>query len=57
MGDARVPKIRYENARSFSGMGAADSRSLRYESYVRKQHFVRRSTYFPFRRFWGDVRR
>jgi hypothetical protein len=41
----------------FPGMGAADSRSLRYDSYVRMQHFVRRSTYFPFRHFWGDVRR
>jgi hypothetical protein len=26
-------------------------------SYVRMQHFVRRSTFVPFRRFWGDVRR
>jgi hypothetical protein len=43
--------------RRFPGMGAADSRSLRYESYVRMQHFVRRSTYVPFRRFLGDVRR
>jgi hypothetical protein len=42
--------------RRFSGMGAADSRSLRYDNYVRMQHFVRRST-VPFRRFWGDVRR
>jgi hypothetical protein len=39
------------------GMGAAESRSLRSESYVRMQHFVRRSTGVPFRRFWGDVRR
>ena len=36
-------------------MGIADSRSLSF--YVRMQHFVRRSTYVPFRRFWGDVRR
>ena len=43
--------------RRFHGMGAADSRSLRLYSYVRMQHFVRRSTYVPFRRFWGDVRR
>jgi hypothetical protein len=44
--------------RRFPGMGAADSRSLRSESYVRMQHFVRRSTYVPFRRFLlGDVRR
>ena len=27
--------------RRFLGMGAADSRSLRSESYVRMQHFVR----------------
>jgi hypothetical protein len=39
------------------GMGAADSRSLRSDSYVRMQHFVRRSTYVPFRRFLEDVRR
>jgi hypothetical protein len=33
----------------FHGMVAADSRSLRYASHVRMQHFVRRSTYAPFR--------
>jgi hypothetical protein len=27
--------------RRFPGMGAADSRSLRYDGYVRMQHFVR----------------
>jgi hypothetical protein len=43
--------------RRFPGMGAADSRSLRSGNYVRMQHFVRRSTYVPFRRFLGDVRR
>ena len=43
--------------RRFPGMGAADSRSLRSDSYVRMQHFVRRSTSLPFRRFLGDVRR
>jgi hypothetical protein len=45
--------------RRFPGMGViADSCSLRYGGYVRMQHFVRRrSTYAPFRRFWGDVRR
>jgi hypothetical protein len=32
-------------------------RSLRSDTYVRMQHFVRRTTYVPFRRFWGDVRR
>jgi hypothetical protein len=43
--------------RRFLGMGAADSRSLRSDTYVRMQHFVRRSTSVPFRRFGGDVRR
>jgi hypothetical protein len=43
--------------RRFLCMGAADSRSLRFDFYVRMQHFVRRSTYLPFRRFFGDVRR
>jgi hypothetical protein len=43
--------------RRFHGMGAADSRSLRSDSYVRMQHFVRRYTSVPFQRFWGDVRR
>jgi hypothetical protein len=45
------------DVRRFTGMGAAASRSLRYDIYVRMQHFVRRPTYVPFRRFWGDVRR
>jgi hypothetical protein len=36
----------------------ADCRSLRYDSFVRMQHYVRRSTYHvPLQRFWGDVRR
>jgi hypothetical protein len=39
--------------RRFHSIGAADSRSLRYDGYVRMQHSVRRSTYVPFRRFWG----
>jgi NAD-specific glutamate dehydrogenase len=43
--------------RRFPVMGAPDSRSLRFDIYVRMQHFVRRSTYVPFRRFLGDVRR
>jgi hypothetical protein len=43
--------------RRFRGMGDADSRSLRSDKYVRMQHFVRRTTYVPFRRFRGDVRR
>jgi uncharacterized membrane protein len=34
-------------------MGVADSRSLRFDSYVRMQHFVRRTTFVPFRRLWG----
>jgi hypothetical protein len=38
--------------RRFLGMGVVDSRSLRFDSYVRLQHFVRRTTYVPFRRFW-----
>jgi hypothetical protein len=41
--------------RRFPGMGAPDSRSLRSDTYVRMQHFVRRSTSIPFRCFWGDV--
>jgi hypothetical protein len=32
----------------FPGMGADDSRSLRSNSYIRMQHFVRRTTYVPF---------
>jgi hypothetical protein len=43
--------------RRFHGMGAADSSSLRSDSYARMQHIVRRSTSVTFRRFWGDVRR
>jgi hypothetical protein len=42
--------------RRFPGMGAAESRSLRSDNYVRMQHIVRRTTYVPFRRFSGDVR-
>jgi hypothetical protein len=41
--------------RRFPGMGAADSCSLLSASYVRMQHFVRRTTSYPFRRFWGHV--
>jgi NAD-specific glutamate dehydrogenase len=44
-------------ARRFPCMGIANSRSLRFDSYVRMQHFVRRTIYVPFRRFLGDVRR
>jgi hypothetical protein len=39
------------------GMGVVDSRSLRYDIYVRMHHFVRRTTSSPFRRFGGDLRR
>jgi hypothetical protein len=44
--------------RRFLGMGAlADSRALRSDTYVRMKYFVRRTTFVPFRQFWGDVRR
>jgi hypothetical protein len=43
--------------RRFPSMGAAESRSLRCESYARMKEFVRRSAYIPFRLFLGDVRR
>jgi hypothetical protein len=39
--------------RRFPCMGAADSRSLRSDIYVRMQHFVRRTTYVLFSAFWG----
>jgi hypothetical protein len=38
-------------------MGVADSRSLRSDTYVRIQHFVRRTTSVHFRSFSGDMRR
>jgi hypothetical protein len=41
----------------FPGIGDANSRSLRSDIYVRMHHFARRSTYVPFGRLWGDVRR
>jgi hypothetical protein len=41
--------------RRFLGMGAADSRSLRSETYARMKDFVRRFTYVPFRRFLGKL--
>jgi hypothetical protein len=37
--------------RRFPSMGDVDSRSLRFDSYVRMHHFVLRSTSVPFRRF------
>jgi hypothetical protein len=40
----------------FPSIGAVDSHSLRYESYARMQHFVRRTFFVPFRRVLGDVR-
>jgi hypothetical protein len=43
--------------RRFLDLGAVDSRPLRFDIYIRIQHFVRRTTYFPFRCFLGDVRR
>jgi hypothetical protein len=36
----------------FPRIGDADSRPLRYDNYVRMQHFVRRTTYVPFGAFW-----
>jgi hypothetical protein len=39
--------------RRFPSMGDVVSRSLRSDSYVRMQHFVRRTTYVRFRRFLG----
>jgi hypothetical protein len=39
------------------GMGTAYFRSLRFYSYIRMPHFVRRSNNIPFRRFPGDMRR
>jgi hypothetical protein len=42
--------------RCFLDMGVANSRSLRFDTYVRMQHFVRRSTFVFFRRCLGDVR-
>jgi hypothetical protein len=42
--------------RRFPSMGAAHSRSLRFDTYARMQHLVRRTNYVPFRRFLGDVR-
>jgi hypothetical protein len=39
--------------RRFHGICAADSRYLRCDNYVRRQHFVRRTTYVPFQRFLG----
>jgi hypothetical protein len=41
----------------FPCMGAADSRSLRSESYARIKEFVRWSTYVPFRPVCRDVHR
>jgi hypothetical protein len=43
--------------RRFFGMGDADFRSLRCDTYVRMQHSVRRTVFVTFRRFLGDVRR
>jgi hypothetical protein len=43
--------------RRFLDMGVANSRSLRFDSCVRMQHFISRSTFVSFRRFWGNVPR
>jgi hypothetical protein len=43
--------------RRFTSMGVAYSRSLHFDSYVRMQHFVRRSPFVPFQHFLGDVHR
>jgi hypothetical protein len=42
--------------RRFHGMDALDSRSLRYDIYVRMQQFARRTSSIPFRRFGGCAR-
>jgi hypothetical protein len=39
------------------GIGVSDSHTLHCGSYVSIQHFVRRTTYVPFRHILGDVRR
>jgi hypothetical protein len=41
--------------RRFRGMGTIDSRSLRSDIYVPMHHFVRQTTFVPFRRFGGNV--
>ena len=41
--------------RRFPCIGASESRSLCSDAYVRMQHFVRRTTSVPFRRFLGDM--
>jgi hypothetical protein len=43
--------------RCFLGMGDVDSCSLRYDTYARLPHFVRRTPFVYFRRSLGDVRR
>jgi hypothetical protein len=45
------------DVRRFPSMGAAVSRCVRCESYARMKEFVRQSTYIPFHRFLGDLRR
>jgi hypothetical protein len=39
--------------RRFRGLGEADSRSLRFDSYARMQHVDRQYIFIPFQRFWG----
>jgi hypothetical protein len=43
--------------RRFPGMGDVSSPSLRLDNYLRMHYFVRRSTYVPFGRLLGDMRR
>jgi hypothetical protein len=39
--------------RRFPRMGGGDSRSVCFNNYVSMQHFFRRTTFVPYRRFWG----
>jgi hypothetical protein len=39
--------------RRFPGVGVADFRSLRFDSYVRLQHFVHPFTFVPLLQFLG----
>jgi hypothetical protein len=47
----------FVDVRRFPSMGALDYGFLRSDSYVRMQHFFRRSTLCSFSAFLGDVRR
>jgi hypothetical protein len=39
--------------RRFLGMGVDDYRPFGFDNYVGMKHFVRRTTFLSFRRFWG----